>query len=373
MRIAIEAQRIFRKDKHGMDFVALEMLRELQQIDHENEYYVFVSPGEDRCLESTPHMKVVELHMPSYPLWEQVALPLAVRKCGAELLHCTSNTAPVFSPVPLIVTLHDIIFLEKRHGTTTSWYQKMGWYYRRWNVPRILPSCRKVITVSHFERDNILRATGLAADKVQTVYNGYSQHFRHHDDWQEVVGRYTREKSFFFFLGNTDPKKNTRRVLQAYGRYVQNTISPCYLMVADLSAEDIEVIVQQDNLQHIRPYLIIPGYIPNTDLPYIYSAARAFLYPSLRESFGIPLLEAMACGTPVLSSDTSAIPEIAADAAILVDPTNVEAMAAELLRLDKEEAYRRELITRGYNRCCQFSWRRTAEEVRETYCLVHSS
>ena len=373
MRIAIEAQRIFRKKKHGMDFVALEMLRELQQIDHENEYYVFVSPGEDRCLESTPHMKVVELHMPSYPLWEQVALPLAVKRCGAELLHCTSNTAPIFSPVPLIVTLHDIIFLEKRHGTTTSWYQKMGWYYRRWNVPRILPSCRKVITVSHFERDNILRATGLAADKVQTVYNGYSQHFRHHDDWQEGVGRYTREKSFFFFLGNTDPKKNTRRVLQAYGRYVQNTISPCCLMVADLSAEDIEVIVQQDNLQHIRPYLIISGYIPNTDLPYIYSAAKAFLYPSLRESFGIPLLEAMACGTPVLSSDTSAIPEIAADAAILVDPTNVEAMAAELLRLDKEEAYRRELITRGYNRCCQFSWRRTAEEVRETYCLVHSS
>ena len=181
MRIAIEAQRIFRKKKHGMDFVVLEMLRELQQIDHENEYYVFVSPGEDRCLESTPHMKVVELHMPSYPLWEQVALPLAVKRCGAELLHCTSNTAPIFSPVPLIVTLHDIIFLEKRHGTTTSWYQKMGWYYRRWNVPRILPSCRKVITVSHFERDNILRATGLAEDKVLTIYNGYSQHFRHHD------------------------------------------------------------------------------------------------------------------------------------------------------------------------------------------------
>ena len=112
MKIAIEAQRIFRPNKHGMDFVALETIRELQKIDHENEYFIFVSPGPDHCLNESDNMHIVELRCPSYPLWEQVALPRAVARVRPDLLHCTSNTAPVKCPVPLVLTLHDIIFLE---------------------------------------------------------------------------------------------------------------------------------------------------------------------------------------------------------------------------------------------------------------------
>lgn len=114
MKIAIEAQRIFRTNKHGMDFVALETIRELQKIDHENEYFIFVAPGEDRCLEESENVHIIELKCPTYPLWEQVALPRAVKKIMPDLLHCTSNTAPLQCPVPLILTLHDIIYLEKR-------------------------------------------------------------------------------------------------------------------------------------------------------------------------------------------------------------------------------------------------------------------
>ena len=116
MKIAIEAQRIFRSNKHGMDFVALESIRELQKIDKENEYYIFVSPGNDRCLEETPNMHIIEVNCSTYPLWEQIALPRAVAKIKADLLHCTSNTAPIYCPVPLILTLHDIIFLEPRQS-----------------------------------------------------------------------------------------------------------------------------------------------------------------------------------------------------------------------------------------------------------------
>ena len=102
MKIAIEAQRIFRTNKHGMDFVALETIRELQKIDHENEYFIFVAPGEDRCLEESENVHIIELKCPTYPLWEQVALPRAVKKIMPDLLHCTSNTAPLQCPVPLI-------------------------------------------------------------------------------------------------------------------------------------------------------------------------------------------------------------------------------------------------------------------------------
>ena len=126
MKIAIEAQRIFRPNKHGMDFVALETIRELQKIDHENEYFIFVSPGPDHCLNDSDNMHIVELRCPSYPLWEQVALPRAVARVRPDLLHCTSNTAPVKCPVPLVLTLHDIIFLEKRQSSSRSLYQEMG-------------------------------------------------------------------------------------------------------------------------------------------------------------------------------------------------------------------------------------------------------
>ena len=114
MRIAIEAQRIFRRKKHGMDFVALESIRELQRLDKVNDYYILVSPGEDRCIEETSNFHIVEVKMPSYPLWEQIGLPLAIRKIKPDLLHCTSNTDPLFCNVPLILTLHDFIFMEKR-------------------------------------------------------------------------------------------------------------------------------------------------------------------------------------------------------------------------------------------------------------------
>ena len=220
MKIAIEAQRIFRGDKHGMDFVILEVLRELQRLDTANQYFVFVAPGPDRCLSSTSNMQVLELCYPTYPLWEQLALPRAVRRVEADLLHCTSNTAPMHCPVPLIVTLHDIISLEPRQHRSSSLYQEMGWHYRKLVVPRILKKCRHVITVSRFEQRRICQTLQLPPSLVTAVYNGYNTRFRklQSPDMQvlhRLMPAYEPDKGYIFFLGNTDPKKNTARVLQA--------------------------------------------------------------------------------------------------------------------------------------------------------------
>lgn len=372
MKIAIEAQRIFRRKKHGMDFVALETIRRLQAMDRENEYFIMVSPGPDRCLEESPNMHIVEVKCPAYPLWEQVALPLALKKIKPDLLHCTSNTAPVFCSVPLVLTLHDIIFLEKRSGQNKSAYQKAGRIYRRMVVPRILPHCRRIITVSRFERDRILSALGIPPERITAIHNGFSGHFKKVEDTFPVTSKYLPEKEYIFFLGNTDPKKNTPRTLAAYAMYARATNSPKPLLIADLGAETIDAILTENGIQDIRPLLRLPGYIPNTDLPAVYSGASVFLYTSLRESFGIPILEAMACGTPVITSATSAIPEVAGEGAILVNPENTAEIAARITELEQNAAVHASAVGYGLERVKMFSWEKTAAELLDVYRQVYA-
>lgn len=367
MRIAIEAQRIFRSNKHGMDFVVLEAIRQLQVIDKVNEYFIFVSPGEDHCLQPTSNFHIVELSCPTYPLWEQYALPRAVRKVKADILHCTSNTAPIFCSVPIMITLHDIIFLEKRHGSSSSMYQNMGWYYRRFVVPKILPKCCKIITVSNFECNRIAEALGLDGNKIKAIYNGYSSHFKPVDNPYDVTQKYLTERDYLFFLGNTDPKKNTARTLKAYGLYLEKSDKKLPLLIADIKQDAVEQVLKENGLEHIRPHLRFSGYIYNTDLPSIYSGAAAFLYTSLRESFGIPILESMACGTPLITSNTSSMPEIAGDGAILTDPTNEVQIAEQILALETNQALRESQIAYGLERVKLFSWRHTAEQMLLTY------
>ena len=373
MKIAIEAQRIFRPNKHGMDFVALETIRELQKIDHENEYFIFVSPGPDHCLNDSDNMHIVELRCPSYPLWEQVALPRAVARVRPDLLHCTSNTAPVKCPVPLVLTLHDIIFLEKRQSSSRSLYQEMGWHYRRLVVPRILSECRKIITVSNFECNRIREALNLPKDRLTAVYNGYSPHFRQMPPAPEIVHKYVPSDDYLFFLGNTDPKKNTPRVLKAYGLYLRQSKHKRPLLIADLKEEAIDGILSAEGIKEVKPYLSFPGYIPNADLAALYNGAFAFLYPSLRESFGIPMLESMACGTPVIAGNTSAMPEIAGEGALLADPLDENDIARKILLLEEDDTFYQQQVDYGLERVKLFSWRKSAEALLKIYkeIIIH--
>ena len=371
MRIGIEAQRIFRKNKHGMDYVVLQEIKEIQKMDTHNEYFIFVRPGEDHCVQDTHNMHVIEVNAPTYPLWEQYALPRAAREAGVELLHCTSNTAPVRCHIPLILTLHDIIFLEPRDKANKSLYQNMGWLYRRLVVPRILKKCRRIITVSDFEMQNIINKLHLPPLQVAMIYNGYNDWFRPVEDKELIYKKYIDEPGFFFFLGNTDPKKNTERTLVAYARYLEQSEVKRPLLMADLEKKYFDDIIARNNIGHIREHIKTPGYIVNSDLPYIYNAAFAFLYTSLRESFGIPLLEAMACGTPVITSNTSSMPEIGSHDAILVNPESVEEITAMMLRLETDSAFYQRQKKVGLERAKLFSWKKTAEQLLEVYEAVY--
>lgn len=367
MKIAIEAQRIFRKEKHGMDYVALETIRELQKIDQQNEYFILVSPGDDVCLQESANMHIVTVNWPSYPLWEQIGLPLALKKIKPDLLHCTSNTAPVYGNIPLMLTLHDIIFLEKKQGKNQSMYQRLGRFYRKIIVPQILTKCKRIITVSHFECNRISHFLHIDKQLLVAVYNGYSQHFIPIRNAQAITARYIKNHPYLFFLGNTDPKKNTARVLQAYGIYLKKSSQPLPLLIADLKEEIIDEYLNREGLQEIKKMLYHPGYIPNTELPAVYSGASVFIYTSLRESFGIPILEAMVCGTPVITSTTSAMPEIAGPEGILVNPFEPEEIASALLHLEENAEFYQSQTAYGLERVRRFSWENTAREILNIY------
>ena len=367
MKIAIEAQRIFRPNKHGMDFVALETIRCLQRLDTKNEYFIFTGEGEDRCLEESPNMHITTLRCPSYPLWEQWALPRAVARVKPDLLHCTSNTAPVWGNAPLILTLHDIIFLEQQAARNKSLYQSLGRVYRRLVVPRILPRCRMVITVSQFECDRIRTALNFDPGRIMAIHNGYNDRFRPMEGTAETVRKYLPDPEYLFYLGNTDPKKNTPGTLKAYAEYVRRSENPLPLLVADLGDQPAEAILREIGEPRLRGMLRLAGYIPNSDLPAIYNRASAFLYTSLRESFGIPLVEAMACGTPVITGNTSSMPEIGGPDILAADPRQPEEIAGAVLRLENEDALYRQQREYGLLRARQFSWKKTADELIQVY------
>ena len=367
MRIGIEAQRIFRKNKHGMDYVVLEEIKELQKSDTRNEYFVFVAPGEDRCLHDSKNVHIIEIGSNFYPLWEQFSLPRAVNQLNLDMLHCTSNTAPIRCKIPMILTLHDIIFLEPRDKSNKSLYQNMGWRYRRFVVPRILKKCKRIITVSEFEFNNIISKLHIPEDKMVMIYNGYNEWFKPVEDTELIYQQYIEEPGYFFFLGNTDPKKNTERTLIAYSHYLEKSDVKRKLLMADLDSSFLDDIIERNHIENIKDYMVIPGYINNADLPYIYNNAFAFLYTSLRESFGIPLLEAMACGTPVITSNTSSMPEIGGPEVLMVNPQNAEDITEKMLLLEKDETIYQKQKEIGIRRAQQFSWKYTAEQLLMVY------
>ncbi|MBO5466916.1 MAG: glycosyltransferase family 4 protein [Prevotella sp.] len=371
MRIGIEAQRIFRKNKHGMDYVVLQEIKELQLLDTENEYFIFVKPGEDRCIEETKNFHIIEVKCPSYPLWEQVALPYAARKYNVDILHCTSNTAPIICNTPLVLTLHDIIFLEPRDTNNKSFYQNLGWLYRRLVVPRILDKCKRIITVSNFELKNIISKLSIPESRMAMIYNGYNTWFKPINDVESITSKYIDNTGYFFFLGNTDPKKNTERTLIAYSNYCKQSSVKRKLLVADLAPQYLEEFIVKNKLDNIRDQVVLTGYVVNSHLPYIYNGAFAFLYTSLRESFGIPLLEAMACGTPVITSNTSSMPEIGGKDAALVNPESSEEITQMMLLIENDKEYREKIKAIGLERVGHFSWKNTASNLLKLYKDVY--
>ena len=230
---------------------------------------------------------------------------------------------------------------------------------------------KKIITVSHFEKNRIGDFFGIKGDqRLTAVYNGVSEHFKPVADkgeLQRVKEKYHLPDRYFFFLGNTDPKKNTKGTLKAYSDFVKRTGSDIMLVMLDYDRVELDKLLIEIGDSTLINRIVLTGYVVNTDLPSIYGQCEVFLYPSLRESFGIPMLEAMACGVPVITSNTSSMPEVAGDAALIIDPYKPEEITGALIRLTGDEQLKNTMALKGFTQAAKFSWKSMAENVLQIY------
>ena len=371
--IGIEVQRLFREKKHGMEIVALEVLRELQQIKNDNNYIVYAkSDADNACLTESDNLKVKLLKGKTYFDWEQYHLSKEVNKNKPKFLHSTCNTSALNLSVPLVLTLHDIIYLEEINFKGTT-YQNFGNIYRKFVVPRIVKKSEMIITVSHFERATIIEKLKVPEDRIKVVYNAVNKKFNNLYSLQTLSAfkkQHNLPDQFMLFLGNTAPKKNTVNVIKAYALYCKTAKDSIPLVILDYNKALVENILKEQGNEQILEKIFFPGFISSDEMALIYNAATLFLYPSLRESFGLPILEAMGCGTPVITSTTSSMPEGAGNAALLVDPKNAEDIADKMHLVLSDVLLQKSLSELGIKRAAEFSWKKSAEDLLAIYDLI---
>ncbi len=353
-----------------MEVVALETIRALQALDTQNEYHIIAADDQDTdALQPTANFTIHRLKPSLYPQWEQITLPRFVKKLQPDVLHCTANTAPLLYKGTLLVTIHDLIFMDKT-DVAGSAYQRFGNLYRRWIVPAVARKATAIATVSEYSKEEICKRLRIYDNKVTVVYNGVSRVFKPTDEPSTPEAfrkKYAVPPEYILHMGNTAPRKNTLNVCKAYHLYCQQQPNALPLVISGCSETFIQELLQQHQMQHLREKIHITGYIAAEDLPQLYGMSRLFLYPSLQEGFGLPVIEAMGCGVPVITSNGSSLQEISGQAAKLVDPENPESIAGAIRQVLEDEALIKYMQTLGIMNAKRFSWNETAVKTLALY------
>lgn len=300
--------------------------------------------------------------------WMQTIAPRLLAQLHPDFAHFTNSIAPLICPVPVVLTIHDMsLFLQAR---TQPWRSLLT---VRPIVPLAARRAAAIITLSQYTRQDMIRRLKIDPGTIHVVYGAPSSQFKPVTDGGEldrVRRQYGLPDRCVLYVGTLEPRKNIPHLLRAFAQVRRTHPDVRLVMAGQLGWKhraiwrEIEALGLADAVQWL-------GYVPAADLPALYSLATAFAFPSLYEGFGLPVIEAMACGTPVLTSQDTALAEVAGDAALLIDPLEVEAIAAGLICLLNDSALRDELRARGLHRAAEFSWERSAAETVKVYGMIN--
>jgi len=284
----------------------------------------------------------------------------------AELFHATEHLLLPLRSTPTVLTVHDLIFrhLSEHHKPLNRWYLNL-------TMPLYCRRASHIIAISRCTERDLIAAYGLPPEKITVIYEAADPRFGPRPP--EVVAatraRYGLPDRYLLFVGAIEPRKNLARLLAAFEAIHAEGLSDALVIVGKRGwlYDDFFARLERSS---VRDAVILPGYVPDEDLPTIYAGAQALVFPSLYEGFGLPVLEAMACGTPVVASNASSLPEVGGAAALYFSPTDVEAMAEALRRLLRDVDLRGSMRMAGLNRAAEFSWRGTASRTRTVYDAV---
>jgi len=365
----------------GINWYIRNLLTHLPRVDHHNRYTAFLSdrrftpstgPSTSSGQGSGHCGSGLTLRLSRLPtsrpvvriLWEQAIQPLALRKERVDLLHALAFVVPLFSSCPSVVTVYDLSFLLYPEGFKGSKRFYLGLFTRL-----SARKARRIIAISQSTKRDVVRLLRVSPDKVDVVYCGTDQAFRPLPEAQVAAFRSQRglPERFILFVGTIEPRKNVTSLIEAFANL--QTCEPANLKLVIGGAKGWfyqDVFARVEELA-LEDEVLFPGYIPASELPLWYNAAELFVYPSLYEGFGLPPLEAMACGAPVVVANTSSLPEVVGEAGVLVDPLDVEELAEAMRQVLGDEALRQEMKERGLRRAQGFSWAETAQGTVQVY------
>jgi glycosyltransferase involved in cell wall biosynthesis len=367
LRIAIDAHAVGAK-LGGNESYAVNLIEALAQIDSANHYTIYITTAEarERFQGRWPNFKV-RATLPHTPL---IRIPLTLsaelRKNPVDVLH-VQFTAPPFCPCPVVVSIHDLSF---EHLPQT--FKRRSRTQLRLTVRHSARRAARIISLSEHGRRDIIETYGITAERVSAIPLAAPAHFAPvHDnrELQRVRHNYGIDGDYILTVGSIQPRKNLARLVQAYASLRGNKSAdklPKLVLVGKsgwLYDETLRALKETG----VADTVVLTGYVPQEDLPALYSGALCFVYPSYFEGFGLPPLEAMKCGAPVIVGNKTSLPEVVGDAALTVDPFDVEAIASAMQRVIESPALREELSIKGQARAETFDWRETARKTLAIY------
>jgi glycosyltransferase involved in cell wall biosynthesis len=370
LHIAIDARRI--RD-FGIGTYIRSLVHALAQVDRRNRYTLVSGPADVRTLAGLPEaFATAEYTRRDQAALDHIAFPMFLRGLRPDLVHIPLNRVPIFMIRPYVVTIHDLanIFFEDEAG-------RLRMQLRQFRFRRGLARANRVIAVSDSTKHDVETRMGIPPDRIRRVYNAPDPGFFNRatspgNEQQRILERYQIHYPYLLYAGNIRRHKNIPRLVEAFA-VVREQLSthPVYkdlrlVIIGDTISQfpAVRQAVIKSRVENVVRFL---GFVPFDTLRCFYESAAVFVFPSRYEGFGLPPLEAMACGTPVVTSNTSSLPEVVGDAAVQVNPQNVFDIARGISETLLDEELRATLIRRGREQAARFSWNWTARQVLEIY------
>lgn len=369
MKIAIDASRANKLYKTGTEWYSWHLIQNFKKIAGPQDQFILYSREPLLGgLEQLPEgWQSRVLKWPPQKFWTQIRLSLEMLFHPPDILFVPAHVIPLIHPKKVITTCHDVGFLRLPKS-----YSRLELKYHKFALNFAIKHASKIITVSEFTKKELIELTGIDPARLVVVHNGYDKaRYKVIEDKsavERILNKYNLKKPYILYIGRLELKKNTPGLVQAFGMLKKNLnlkseILDLKLLLVGQPGFGFEKVIHEIIINNLHDEVIMPGWIDEEDLPFLINGADLFIFPSFYEGFGIPILEAMACGTPVVAADIEPLREVAEEAAYFVDPWKPENIAAGIARVLSDKFLREELKVRGLAQTQKFSWEKCARET----------